>query len=634
MKKLSLLATLLCSSIILFAQDNFTYTPEKPKPGDEISFNYTQSGDLAGIMKMPEAFVLVFENKNGSRIVDIPLKREYGKLTGKFKTDTSARTVAFGFTIDDKIDNNGNKGYIIQLYKDDKPLEKSFSDVAVIYSSLGEWKLGMKTDQQKAMKVYEDLFKLYPDSRNDNIVNYLYALNTDNKDKGNIAIQKEIENSLKTGLKAEKDYDKLISLYNILRLRQQGAFIKKLKDEKFPSVKKDDVNTFYGKFMAAPDIEKKENILQDVLTAAKTAENKDEYQSFISYLQRNIAGAYAAKKDWDGFKKITSTITDERTKANLYNSTAWQMQEDSTNLKLAEELSRYTVEHGKADWKKPKGEKPAMQRYNEWMKQKESDYATYADTYAMILYRMDNYKKALSYTNEAANTITKGQNADLNKTYALIAEKALPVKKYKSQLEQYVKDGKSNAEIEGILKRTYIKEKGSDTGFDIYLAALTKDAYEKMLADLKKEMLNEKSSQFTLKDLQGNTVSLADFKNKVVIVDFWATWCGPCIASMPGMQKMVEKYKDDSSVKFLFIDTWQNEENEIENAAKFIKEKNYAAFHVLMDLDDKVVSDYKVDGIPTKFIIGKDGNIKFKEIGFDGEDNLLKKLPAMIELAN
>ncbi len=103
---------------------------------------------------------------------------------------------------------------------------------------------------------------------------------------------------------------------------------------------------------------------------------------------------------------------------------------------------------------------------------------------------------------------------------------------------------------------------------------------------------------------------------------------------MPGMQKMVNKYKDDPNVKFLFVDTWQTEDDKVANAKKFIADKGYNEFHVLMDNEDKVVSSYKVTGIPTKFIIGKDGNIKFKEIGFDGEENLVKSLPAMVELAN
>lgn len=616
----------------VFAQDNFSYSPKEPKPGDEIIITYTPAGDLQGLMKIPEAFALQLKNKN-TNIIDIPMKREYGKLVGKIKTDTAAAAIAFGFTDDGKFDNNFNNGYIVPLYSNGKPVKYAYSSEAALYNYFGEWKFGMKSDIDKTIAAYEKEIELYPENKETLLIPYLQAKYRKDKEKGTAAIQTEIEKTLKEGLKVEKDYTKIMSLYGTLRLMQQQSFFAALKKEKFPTATLTQ-GDYYQKFMAEKDIAKQEAIIKEVVAASKVDENPDSYKSLIEFMQGRIINNYATAKDWENFKKATSLINDEKAKINTYNSIAWKMQEDSTNLKLAEELSRATVEYGKKDWQKPIGQKPAMQRYSEWVNEKKEDYATYADTYAMILYRLGNYKKALPYAKESALTINNGNKADLNNTYALIAEKALSTKQYKLQLEKFVQDGKTTADVVAVLKRAYAKEKGSDAGFDDYLSMLEKEATLKMIADLKKERINDVAPQFALNDLQGNKISLADLKGKVVIVDFWATWCGPCIASMPGMNKLVQQYKNDANVKFLFVDTWQNEENETDVVKKFIAEKGYTDFHVLMDLEDKVVSQFKVDGIPTKFIIGKDGNIKFKEVGFGGEDKLLKSLPAMIEMAN
>jgi len=147
-------------------------------------------------------------------------------------------------------------------------------------------------------------------------------------------------------------------------------------------------------------------------------------------------------------------------------------------------------------------------------------------------------------------------------------------------------------------------------------------------------MINEKAPVFALVDLNGKRIDLGELKGKVVIVDFWATWCGPCKASFPGMQKMVNKYKDDPNVKFVFIDTWEKGDEKQKNAAEFIANNKYT-FQVLMDNDDKVVAEFKVEGIPTKFVIDKNGMVRFKSVGFNGsDDKLVAELTAMIEMAS
>jgi len=117
-------------------------------------------------------------------------------------------------------------------------------------------------------------------------------------------------------------------------------------------------------------------------------------------------------------------------------------------------------------------------------------------------------------------------------------------------------------------------------------------------------------------------------------LDFWATWCGPCKASFPGMQKAVQKYANNNNVKFLFVNAWENVSDKKKNAEDFIKKNKYP-FQVLLDEQNKVIDSYKVSGIPTKFIIDKAGNIRFMKVGFSGNtDQMVDEISQMISMVN
>ena len=115
-------------------------------------------------------------------------------------------------------------------------------------------------------------------------------------------------------------------------------------------------------------------------------------------------------------------------------------------------------------------------------------------------------------------------------------------------------------------------------------------------------------------------VSLASLKGKTVIVDFWATWCSPCKASFPYLQKFWEEHQNDPDIAVFAINTSEQKTGtERIQAIKKLMSANKYTFPVL--LDDNSSSTKKafgVAGIPTKFFIGPDGKIYFKEVGFHG----------------
>lgn len=125
-----------------------------------------------------------------------------------------------------------------------------------------------------------------------------------------------------------------------------------------------------------------------------------------------------------------------------------------------------------------------------------------------------------------------------------------------------------------------------------------------------------KATDFKLKDLSGKEVSLSDYKGKKVFLNFWASWCPPCKAEMPEMQKLYEETKDSDLV--ILAVNLAEDKSTVQN---FIKDNQYK-FPVLLDTDNAVASNYQVVSIPTSFFIDKEGNIVDKHIGSMSIENM------------
>ncbi|MBA4320844.1 MAG: alkyl hydroperoxide reductase [Flavobacterium sp.] len=127
---------------------------------------------------------------------------------------------------------------------------------------------------------------------------------------------------------------------------------------------------------------------------------------------------------------------------------------------------------------------------------------------------------------------------------------------------------------------------------------------------------------FALKSVDGKTVKLSDFKGKVVILDFWATWCGPCKRGIPDLIALKKEF-GNKGVEIIGISVDQG--NYIEQVKPFVKDMkiNYPIVYA----DSKVASNYGgVENIPTTFVIDKKGNIVSSYVGFTTKETYINDI--------
>lgn len=133
----------------------------------------------------------------------------------------------------------------------------------------------------------------------------------------------------------------------------------------------------------------------------------------------------------------------------------------------------------------------------------------------------------------------------------------------------------------------------------------------------------EIAPDFELQTLDGETVKLSDLRGERVMVNFWATWCPPCRAEMPDMQKLHE----NTDVKILAVNLIDTESSP-EVVPEFLNELGLT-FPVLLDEESKLANDYKIAAYPTSFLLDSNGRIQFKALGAINYDIMVREFEKM-----
>jgi peroxiredoxin len=145
-------------------------------------------------------------------------------------------------------------------------------------------------------------------------------------------------------------------------------------------------------------------------------------------------------------------------------------------------------------------------------------------------------------------------------------------------------------------------------------------------AALSTSAMAAEAAGFTLMNIDNEKVSLADFEDQVVLMSFWATWCGPCKEEMPHLQELYTKHKDEG---FTVLSVSTDDARSASRVKPFIKKNRYD-FPVLLDRESKVISQYNPSKtLPYTVIIDKKGEVVQTMAGFNPGDD--KRIAELVE---
>ena len=174
------------------------------------------------------------------------------------------------------------------------------------------------------------------------------------------------------------------------------------------------------------------------------------------------------------------------------------------------------------------------------------------------------------------------------------------------------------------LRALWKKKNGSLAGLDARIQAAHHASMKRVALDAHAVGSPRPAPAWRLPDLDEKVHDLQGYAGKVVVMDFWGSWCGPCKMELPYFEAMYRRYKNNPKVAFVSIN-WEKSDDAMQHrttARDFVKQNNYT-FPVMYDHEQSAVRAYQIQGFPTLFTIDRKGVVRYVNIGFDPHVDLI-----------
>ena len=622
----------------LFLQTSFLYasyfqvTPAQPQAGEKIDITYDPyDSSLAKSEVYGVAYVL--ELGESAKAYDLNMKLTKEGYISNFIVPETAQAVFFKFEDEAglKSDSNNDEGYYTLVYKDGQPVENAYIMASAIYGEYADL-FSIKANGDKAAEFFEKGLADPNDRFSEDYLKYYSIIVRITEDElGKEAILNHIKTSLENDNLTESALNDLASIARRVKAKDLSNIITERLTTDFP----ESPQAIKGKYSGFRGLETFEEKLAMYEEAYSKYNEVEELENTIDNMERTIAYHYGGEKDYENLYKYASRLSGVKSEAVIYNKYAYactggDLESEGYDLEKGLEMSMKSLELIANDMKTLDDKSPNYSD-RQWRRGLESYYGYFADTYALLAHKNGDGAGAIKFQKIACES-NKMEDLEVNSRYAIYLEKHTGAAEAETFLGEMIKEGNANSAMKEQYAKLYKMHSPDEQELEMHMLALEEEAKAKKIAKIKEAMIDEAAPDFALQNLNGELVSLESLKGKIVVIDFWATWCGPCKRSFPAMQQALEKFEDAEDVAFIFVDTWERGDTKAENAQKFIDDNGYT-FNVLMDDENKMVSDFGVKGIPAKFILDGEGNIRISSTGYKGsEEGLIDEISLAVEV--
>lgn len=631
MVKQILISCLLVLAIAQVQAQALQITPEKPQRGEKVTITYHPGVAGAVIGKNATSIVINFTYSTFYELPwKLPMTKQGEDWVASFVLQRYATFASFYLQSGEIIDKPAaDQHYSIAVYKGNKRVRDGFLHES--YSLGAQMPKSVKIPTMQLALLKKELAN-YPDNyeakvREQSVLMAL-AKTPEEKLKHRVAARKIIAAKFEEQPTFGGNLNKVTMGYLIIGENSRLDSIRKVVSRRFPKsdLAKDYQITAISK---EKDTAKKvAQLLALLKTGTEVGENSTEIHRILFEHYASLKNAPKAvyharrsvgKKDPytpERLKKIAETLTEQQ----IAPDTALAYAEAA--LKIADQwpvgIIRYFPEYGHifpfvADSVRATAVSAAK-----------------SDLYSIIALNQSYLGKKQAALDAAAKAESAGANQESLMNVAQVYEReGSPAKAFDAIWMVLLKDPSDTTAIRAA-KTNFLKFNPSEAEFNAKLKKLEELKLAQLKAALKKQMMNKPGPELSaLTNLKGQPVTKDMMKNKVVIIDFWATWCVPCMQEMPYLQKVYDKYKSNPDVMFMVVNSGAR--NTIKDAIGWEAKNPQYTFPLYFNNDPDIGEKVGFTLIPTIAVLDQSGLMQFRTIGFEGAE-LEHKLAAQIDI--